>query len=76
MSLAELIEKLKALPTDKQAEVFDFVEFLSSRLAGAPERGDDWTGASYSEFALGQALRGIEDDSVVYTKDDIRKRSQ
>ena len=32
MSYAELIEKrLQTLPDDKQAEVFDFVEFLAAR---------------------------------------------
>ena len=31
MSYAELIEKLQALPEAKQAEVFDFVEFLANR---------------------------------------------
>ncbi len=31
MGYAELIERLQALPQDKQAEVFDFVEFLSLR---------------------------------------------
>jgi hypothetical protein len=74
MSLAELIEKLKALPSDKQAEVFDFVEFLASRSDEARRRGADWVGANYFEFSLGQALRGIEDDPVVYTADDIRER--
>ena len=32
MSYAELIEKLQALPQDKQAEVFDFVEYLVARF--------------------------------------------
>jgi hypothetical protein len=31
MSYAELIEKLQTLPEAKQAEVFDFVEFLANR---------------------------------------------
>lgn len=76
MSLAELIEKLKALPSDRQAEVSDFIEFLSSRSADAPQCGEDWIGARYSEFSLAQALRGIEDDPVVYTEGDITKRWQ
>jgi hypothetical protein len=32
MGYAELIERLQVLPQDKQAEVFDFVEFLSRRV--------------------------------------------
>lgn len=31
MGYAELIETLKTLPQEKQAEVFDFVEFLALR---------------------------------------------
>ena len=31
MGYAELISKLESLPRDKQAEVFEFVEFLSAR---------------------------------------------
>jgi hypothetical protein len=40
MSYAALIEKkLLALPVDKQAEVFDFVEFLAAR--NQVEAGED-----------------------------------
>jgi hypothetical protein len=76
VSLAELIEKLKALPVDRQEEIFDFVEFLSSRPTDAARRGEDWVDVNYSEFALAQALRGMEEDSVAYTKDDIKERWQ
>jgi hypothetical protein len=31
MSYAELIERMQTLPEAKQAEVFDFVEFLAAR---------------------------------------------
>lgn len=41
MSYAELIERLQALPEAKQAEVFDFVEFLASR--NQPERSEEQT---------------------------------
>ena len=35
MGYVELISKLEALPREKQAEVFEFVDFLSERC-GAP----------------------------------------
>jgi hypothetical protein len=35
MGYVELIEKLQSLPTDKQFEVIDFVEFLASRTKQA-----------------------------------------
>ncbi|AFY60249.1 DUF2281 domain-containing protein [Synechococcus sp. PCC 6312] len=31
MNPAQFIEKMQALPPDKQAEVLDFIEFLASR---------------------------------------------
>jgi hypothetical protein len=82
MGYAELIEKLQALPLEKQAEVFDFVEFLATRCGkpgvvpvGGQDR-DDWTDADFAGFSLAQALRGMEDDPVTYTTDDLRERWQ
>ncbi|MEI7867958.1 MAG: hypothetical protein WCI11_08695 [Candidatus Methylumidiphilus sp.] len=46
MRYAELIEKLQDLPAEKQAEVFDFVEFLAVRFGKA--KG--------SSFAPGESL--------------------
>ena len=37
MSYAELIEILQTLPEAKQAEVFDFVEFLANRNQVVPK---------------------------------------
>lgn len=79
MGYAELIERLQALPQDKQAEVFDFVEFLSRR-SGLGETAShahaDWTDAEFKNMAMGQALRDIEDDPVAYTDADLRERWQ
>lgn len=79
MVFAELIEQLRALPQDKQAEVFDFVEFLSQRgqrVAGAANTGTEWVDAEFSSLAMAQALRDEEDDPVVYTRADLRERWQ
>lgn len=77
MGYAELIERLQALPQDKQVEVFDFVEFLSARsgMTAAPGH-HDWTNAEFSALSMAQALRGIEDDTVAYTLADLRERWQ
>ncbi len=69
MGFGGLIEKLQALPADKQAEVFDFVDFLAARSAGA-----DCTDREFSDFSLGQALRGMEDDPVTYSIDDLSEK--
>ncbi len=73
MSLDELMEKLQALPADKQAEVFDFVDFLAARFSARTASGD-WTDHEFSEFSLGQAMRGIESDPVTYTTDDLSEK--
>lgn len=38
MGYAELINKLQALPREKQAEVFEFVEFLSERCGASADK--------------------------------------
>jgi len=79
MGYAELIERLQALPHDKQAEVFDFVEFLSVRSGFSekvPHAHADWADSEFASMAMGQALRDIEDDPVSYTANDLRERWQ
>ncbi|OHC73512.1 MAG: hypothetical protein A3G18_08040 [Rhodospirillales bacterium RIFCSPLOWO2_12_FULL_58_28] len=78
MGYAELIERLRALPDDKQAEVFDFVEFLLARTAreDKPPVEGEWTNAEFADFSLSQAMRGMEDDPVTYTPADLKERRQ
>jgi len=79
MGYAELIERLQALPQDKQTEIFDFVEFLSLRSGIVGEAGrarGEWTDAEFARMAMAQALRGIEDDPIAYTAADLRERWQ
>lgn len=79
MGYAELINKLEALPREKRAEVFDFVEFLAARCDTAtskPFTHAEWTDAEFSELSMRQALRGMEEDSITYTRDDLRERWQ
>jgi len=79
MGYAELISKLEALPREKRAEVFDFVEFLAARCdtaTGKPFAHTEWTDAEFSELSMQQALRGMEEEAVSYTRDDLRERWQ
>jgi hypothetical protein len=73
MGYLELIEKLRALSREKQAEVFDFVEFLRARSSGMG-RSDHPTDIEFSEFSMGHALRGMEDDPVTYTEEDLSEK--
>lgn len=79
MGYAELISKLEALPSEKRAEVFDFIEFLSARCDVASGKAlphDEWSDAEFSRMAMQQALRGIEDEPVAYTRSDLRESWQ
>ncbi len=76
----ELIKKLETLPREKQSEVFDFVAFLAVRWgndrACPSSRHADWNDADFSVLSMTQALRGMEDDPVVYGLEDLRERWQ
>lgn len=79
MGYAELISKLEALPRDKQAEVFEFVEFLSARFGSSIEKPlvhAEWTDAEFAELSMTQAMRGMEQETVTYTREDLRERWQ
>ena len=79
MGYAELINRLESLPRDKQAEVFDFVEFLAARCGAStnkPLPHAEWTDAEFSELSMRQALRGMEDEPVTYTRADLREQWQ
>jgi len=42
MGYAELIQqRVQSLPADKQAEVYDFVEFMVQRLSTTPDQSDE-----------------------------------
>ena len=75
MGYAELIQqRLQTLPPDKQAEVYDFVEFIASRNQKAAPV--DWTDEAFSRLSMVQALRGLENDPVDYALTDVKERWQ
>ena len=80
MGYAELIQRrLKTLPPEKQAEIYDFVEFIATRgsdVVARPDPRGDWSEAEFSQLSLAQAMRGMEDDPVVYSLDDVKERWQ
>lgn len=80
MGYAELIQqRLQVLPTEKQAEVYDFVEFIAARTPHAAPKTEptsDWTDAAFSRLAMAKAMRGLEDDPVTYGLDDLKERWQ
>ena len=77
MNVAEVIyEKINSLPDDKQQEVFDFIEFISSRYKKKQimPTNEELTDDMFVNFSMHHALRGIEDDHVNYTSEDLKER--
>ncbi len=75
MNLATLIEKIQRLPEEKQAEVFDFIDYLSSPLASQAAHGrTEWSECDFSLFSMTQALRGMEDEPDIYSQADLKER--
>jgi len=77
MNYAVLIEKLQRLPADKQAEVLDYVDYLSHRFS-QQGRADltEWSECDFSDVSMAQAMRGLEDEPVLYTEADLKERWQ
>ena len=77
MNVAEVIyEKINSLPDDKQQEVFDFIEFISSRYKKKQimPTNEELTDDIFVNFSMHHDLRGIEDDPVNYTSEDLKER--
>lgn len=77
MDYTQLIEKLQNLPEDKQAEVFDFVEFLNARFSRPVAlQFSDWRDKEFASLSMTQAMRSIEDEPQLYTEADLTERWQ
>ncbi len=67
MGLEEkIIQKVTNLPETEKAEVLDFIEYLKNK-AGKKER-KEWT-----DFSLSSAMRGMEDESALYSIEDLQE---
>ena len=53
-----VLEKLRMLPTNKQQEVLDFVEFLQGRLT-PPERISQFPNSEISALEAAQQVLGV-----------------
>ena len=77
MNYAVLVEKLQRLPAEKQAEVLDYVDYLTERFSQPGQAAlTEWSERDYSDFAMAQAMRGLEDEPVLYTEADLKERWQ
>jgi hypothetical protein len=75
MNYTILIAKLQVLPEEKQAEVFDFVDYLAERFSRRPvDQAHEWSETDFSEFSMEQAMRGLEDEPPLYGESDLKER--
>jgi len=66
-SLVETIMKhIQTLAESKQIEIFDFVEYLRSKVE--KQEIKDWT-----DFSLSSAMRGIADEETPYSFNDLKE---
>ena len=77
MNLTAFIEKLQGLPEEKQAEVLDFVDYLSTRFTRRETQEHvEWSDRDFSLLSVTQAMRGMEDEPNLYDQGDLRERWQ
>ena len=79
MGHMELVRTLETLPADKQEEVMDFVRFLAMKFAApmpGPAIHGNWTESAFSQLAMQQAMRGVDDEAATYVVADLKERWQ
>ncbi len=75
MRLEELIATLSRLPSFCQQEVLDFVAFLEQRYEETPDKAHaDWSEHQVQAMSIEQAMRGLKDESDLYSEDDLQER--
>lgn len=80
MSYAQTIAEIIAnLPPERQVEIYDFVEFIAARCGELPNQHlvhGEWSDDAFAKLSMQQAMRGMEDDPVSYTSNDLKERWQ
>ncbi len=69
----KILQHIQGLPESLQAEVLDFIEYLESKkiVTKNDEENRDW-----SILSLSSALRGMENESSLYTVSDLKEHYQ
>lgn len=69
----KILEYLKAMPEPEQNEVLDFIEHLKK---SANRRKQNEQDATWDQFTLESAMRGIAEEQSPYVIEDIKERFQ
>ena len=74
MSVTEqIIQRLNQLSEIEQSEVLNFVDYLETRGRALKQKQDT---KQWAEFSLDSAMRGLEDDPVEYSIDNLQETFQ
>jgi hypothetical protein len=65
-----ILAKLSKLSKEKQEQVINFIDFLSSRSIDMELHNED---LDWSKFSLSQAMMGMEDEISLYSLDDLKE---
>jgi hypothetical protein len=65
-----ILAKLSKLSKEKQEQVINFIDFLSSKSMDMELHNED---LDWSKFSLSQAMMGMEDESSLYSLDDLKE---
>jgi hypothetical protein len=65
-----ILAKLSMLSKEKQEQVINFIDFLSSKSIDMELHNED---LDWSKFSLSQAMMGMEDEVSLYSLDDLKE---
>jgi hypothetical protein len=65
-----ILAKLSKLSKEKQEQVINFIDFLSSKSIDMELHNED---LDWSKFSLSQAMMGMEDEISLYSLDDLKE---
>jgi hypothetical protein len=73
LSLKSLIRNA---PDDQASKIDDFDQMTTQCASLSNVEATDWSDQEFKDFSMQQALRGMDEDSAIYTDADLQKRWQ
>jgi hypothetical protein len=67
-----ILAKLSKLSKEKQEQVINFIDFLSSKSIDMELHNEDLDWSKFS-LSLSQAMMGMEDEVSLYSLDDLKE---
>jgi hypothetical protein len=64
----QIIKQIQSLPESVKVELLDYIAYLEAKTEISRKERADW-----SALSLSQALRGMENESSLYSSDDIKE---